>query len=419
MSIRLPTFVKRWVPSIIAGGADNDPAGIATYSISGARFGYHQIWLLILSTPMLIAVQAMCARLGDVKRKGLMLIIREHYPPVVAYSVAGVLIVANTTTLGADLAGVAEAVGMMTGTSYIWWVVPIALCIWAIVVLKSFRIIERYLLVLSLVFICYVVSGLLARPVWHDVIRAIVFPNIEFSIEYLLAGVGLLGTTITPFLFFWQSRQGTEEKQSKKNLLSSARQEDRRMAPGFIYSNCISFFIMIASAQALFGKISPSAIMSSADAARALEPLAGKSATVLFSLGIIGAGLLAIPVLAISTAYAVAEIFGWRESLSDRTNKAKGFYTVISASIIVGVGIALSGLSPMKALLYSQVLGGMVGPLLVTLILFLCNDRRIMGTLVNRWFDNLFGWITVVVLMLGSAGIFWQFLASLYNTSHE
>jgi Mn2+/Fe2+ NRAMP family transporter len=361
---------------------------------------------------MLIAVQAMCARLGDVKRKGLMLIIREHYPPVVAYSVAGVLIVANTTTLGADLAGVAEAVGMMTGTSYIWWVVPIALCIWAIVVLKSFRIIERYLLVLSLVFICYVVSGLLARPVWHDVIRAIVFPNIEFSIEYLLAGVGLLGTTITPFLFFWQSRQGTEEKQSKKNLLSSARQEDRRMAPGFIYSNCISFFIMIASAQALFGKISPSAIMSSADAARALEPLAGKSATVLFSLGIIGAGLLAIPVLAISTAYAVAEIFGWRESLSDRTNKAKGFYTVISASIIVGVGIALSGLSPMKALLYSQVLGGMVGPLLVTLILFLCNDRRIMGTLVNRWFDNLFGWITVVVLMLGSAGIFWQFLAS-------
>ncbi|MEK7141622.1 MAG: divalent metal cation transporter [Patescibacteria group bacterium] len=402
--------LKRLIPSIIAGGADNDPAGIATYSISGAQYGYHQLWLLVLSTPMLIAVQAMCARLGDVKRKGLMLIIREHYCPAVAYVVVGTLIVANLTTLGADLAGVSEVIGMITRTSYVWWVVPIAVLIWAIVVFKSFRLIERYLLLLSFVYLAYVVSGFLSRPVWTDVLKAIIWPHIEFSMGYLLAGVGLLGTTITPFLFFWQSKQGAEEKNSKKEMMAVAKQEDRFIAPGFIYSNIISFFIMIASAQALAGK-NGAVFITAADAARALEPLAGSGATLLFSVGIIGAGLLAVPVLAVSTAYAVAEVFGWRESLSDRPNKAKGFYFVITAAIVVGVGIAVSGVAPMKALLYSQVLGGMLGPLLVTLILFMCNDKKIMGTMVNRWFDNLFGWITVIVLSLGSAGIFWQLFA--------
>lgn len=407
---RIRRAFHRIIPSIIAGGADNDPAGIATYSISGAQFGYHQLWLLVLSTPMLIAVQAMCARLGDVKRKGLMLIIREHYSPAVAYLVAGTLIIANMTTLGADLAGVSEVIGMITRTSYVWWVVPIAVLIWAIVVFKSFRLIERYLLLLSFVYLAYVVSGFLSRPVWIDVLKAIIWPRIEFSMGYLLAGVGLLGTTITPFLFFWQSKQGAEEKNSKIEMIEAAPQEDRLIAPGFIYSNIISFFIMIASAQALAGK-NGVAFITAADAALSLEPLAGSGATLLFSIGIIGAGLLAVPVLAVSTAYAVAEVFGWRESLSDRPNKAKGFYLVITAAMVVGVGIAVSGVAPMKVLLYSQVLGGMLGPLLVTLILFMCNDKKIMGTMVNRWFDNLFGWITVIVLTLGSAGIFWQFFA--------
>lgn len=396
---------------MVAGGADNDPAGIATYSISGAQFGYHQLWLLILSTPMLIAVQAMCARLGDVKKKGLMLIIREHYPPAVAYVVAGTLIIANTTTLGADLAGVSEVIGMLTNTSYVWWVVPIAALIWAIVVFKSFRLIERYLLLLTFAYLAYIISGFLSRPVWADVWKAIISPHIEFSMGYFLAGVGLLGTTITPFLFFWQSKQGAEEHNTTKEMRDIAKQEDRLLAPGFLYSNIISFFIIIASAQALSGK-NGIAFLTAADAARALEPLAGSGATLLFSIGIIGAGLLAVPVLVVSTAYAVAEVFGWRESLSDRPNKAKGFYMVITAAMVVGVGIAVSGVAPMKALLYSQVLGGMLGPILVLLILFICNDKKIMGIMVNRWFDNLFGWITVIVLTLGSAGIIWQFFAS-------
>lgn len=411
ISARFRRAFHRIIPSIIAGGADNDPAGIATYSISGAQFGYHQLWLLILSTPMLIAVQAMCARLGDVKGKGLMAIIKEHYAPVVAYVSAGILIIANTTTLGADLAGVSEAVGLVTKTSYIWWVVPIAVMVWAIVVFKSFRLIERYLLLLSFVYLAYVVSVFLSRPSWSEVLGAIIRPRIQFSLGYLLAGVGLLGTTITPFLFFWQAKQGAEEKNSPRELAREAKQEDRIVAPGFIYSNIISLFIMIASARALYGKDGVVNI-TAVDAARALEPLAGSWATVLFSIGIIGAGLLAVPVLATSTAYAVAEVFGWKDSLSDKPNKAKGFYTVITGAMVVGVGIAISGMAPMKALLYSQVLGGMLGPILVTLILFMCNDKKIMGSMVNHLFDNVFGWITVTVLTVGSAGIFWQLVAT-------
>lgn len=411
MITRLRRVFKRLMPSIIAGGADNDPAGIATYSISGAQFGYSQLWLMILSTPMLIAVQAMCARLGDVKRKGLMTIIKEHYAPVFVYASAAILIVTNTTTLGADLAGVAEAVGMVTKTRYVWWVVPIATVLWAIVVFESFRFIERYLLLISAVYLTYIASGFLSRPDWAEVIRAILRPQIEFTFGYLLAGVGLLGTTITPFLFFWQAKQGTEENNSKRELATEAKGEDQMLAPGFIYSNLISLFIMIASAQALYGKGS-AAIFTSTDAARALEPLAGSWATIIFSIGIIGAGLLAVPVLAASTAYAVAETFGWRESLSDKPDKAKGFYVVLTAALVAGVGIALSGVAPMKALLYSQVLNGMLGPILVALILLMCNNKEIMGKLVNRWFDNLFGWLAVLVLSAGSVGIFWRLFSS-------
>lgn len=403
--------IRRWTAGIIAGGADNDPAGIATYSLSGAQFGYSQLWLLVLSTPMLIAVQAMCARLGDVKRKGLMLIIKEHYAPVVAYASAAILIISNTATLGADLAGMAEALGLVTRVSYTWWIVPISVIVWYVVLFENFKRIERYLLVLTLVFFSYIIAGILARPDWGGIVVSIVHPRMTFSLVFFLAAMGLMGTTITPFLFFWQAKQGAEEHRSSRELTHDAKREDRLIAPGFIYSNIISFFIIIASASALHGK-GGLGIITAADAARALEPFAGPFATYLFAIGIIGAGFLAVPVLGVSTAYAVAETFGWREGLSLKPASARGFYTVLTGAMVVGVAIAVSGIQPMKALLYSQVLGGVLAPILVSLILIMCNDKKIMGTYVNRWFDNLFGWVTVVVLFLGSAGLLWQVFAS-------
>lgn len=409
MIIRWRKVLKRWVPGIISGGADNDPSGIATYSISGAQFGYQQLWLLVFSTPMLIAIQAMCARLGDVKRKGLMAIIRDHYASIFAISASIVLIITNIATLGADLAGMADALGLATHSSFLWWVIPVSVVMWYVILFQNHNVIEKYLFSLSFAFLAYIVSGFLAKPDWFRIVKEIFVPSITPSVPFFLAGLGLLGTTITPFLFFWQARQGAEEHKGKQELLHEAKKEDEEVAPGFMYSNLISLFIIISTAS-VFRARGSYAIVTAADAARALEPLAGSFATYVFSFGIICSGLLAVPVLAASTAYVVAETFGWRESLSDRVNKAKGFYTVLTASILVGVGIAMSGVSPMQALLYSQVLSGILAPILIILILFMCNDKKIMGTYVNRWFDNAFGWIAVVVMVLGSAGLFWQLM---------
>lgn len=409
MIIRWRQALRRWLPGIISGGADNDPSGIATYAISGAMFGFAHLWLLILSTPMLIAVQAMCARLGDVKKKGLMTIIKEHYSPAFALLAAIILIVTNTATIGADLAAMADAIGLITNTPYVWWVVPISLFIWYIVVFVNFRVLERYLFFLTFLFLSYVVSGFLAHPNWGTIFQSIISPAAALTPSYVAVGLALLGTTITPYLFFWQTKEVVEENKGRAELQLEAKKEDVMVAPGFIYSNTISFFIIVSTAAVLHGK-GGSQIVVAADAARAFEPLVGTFAQILFAVGIIGAGLLAIPVLSAATAYVVAEAFGWRDSLSDTPNRAKGFYAVLTASIIVGVGIALSGVQPMAALFYSQVLNGILAPILIIMILFLCNNRSLMGRYVNRWFDNVFGWLAALIMIAGSVGLFVSFL---------
>lgn len=401
--------LRRWIPGIITGGADNDPAGIATYSISGAQFGYQQLWLLILSTPMLIAVQAMCARLGDVKRQGLMTIIKEHYSPLFMFVAVGILVIANTATIGADLAAMADVIGLVTKTPYFWWIIPISFIMWFVIVFKNYRTIEKYLFFLTFVFLSYIISGFLAKPNWGLVFHDIFFPKIDLSLNFLIAALGLMGTTITPYLFFWQTKQQVEEHRRLAQSNAAIKKEDSNLAPGFIYSNIISFFIMISTASVLSGH-GGIAITTAGDAARALEPFAGPFAKYLFAIGIIGSGLLAIPVLAASTAYSISETFGWRDSLSDKVNHAKGFYGVLTLSIIIGIGIAISGVSPIKALFYSQVLDGILGPVLILLILFMCNDKKIMGIRVNGWFDNFFGSLCVIIMLLASLGLIFQIL---------
>lgn len=404
--------IRRFFPGIIAGGADNDPAGIATYALSGAQFGYHQLWLMVWATPMLIAVQAMCARLGLVKKQGLTTIIRQHYSPAFVFIAATVLIIANVLTIGADLTGVAAAAELVTHVNYIYFVVPVALVLWLIVLFGNFKLINRYLLVLSSIFITYILAALLSKPNWWDVIRNLIVPTISVSPNFLLAGVGLLGTTITPYLFFWQAQEEVEENPSKAEAKIEVKKTDTILAPGFIFSNIISIFIMIATASVLNSR-GITDLKTIAGAAAALEPFAGKLSTYLFAFGIIGSGLLAIPILAASASAAIAEVFGWRESLSDKLNRAKGFYTVLTIALLVGAAIALLGIDPISALFYSQVMDGILGPILVVFVLFLCNDKKVMGEHVNNWFDNFFGWMAVVVMVLATAGFFWQWLKPL------
>lgn len=407
MRKKITKFFKRSGSGIITGGADNDPAGISTYSIAGASTGFSLLWLMILATPMLIAVQAMCAKLGDVKRKGLATILKEHFPAPIAFLAVLILVVCNTITIGADLAGMAEATALVFNTHYLIWIIPLSLIILYIVIFENYKSIRKYFLWLILVFSAYIIAGILAKPDWLKILREIILPPVSASPVYFMAGLGLLGTTITPYLFFWQTKQETEEKESRQATLKEAEKEDAILAPGFIFSNLISIFIMISTGAVLFGK---TGIQTAADAARALEPLAGQSASLLFAIGIVGAGFLAVPVLATTTAYAVAELFGWRESLSEKLNKARGFYFVISLSIAVGLVIAFLRIDPIKALFYSQILDGFLAPLLLVLLLLLCNNQKIMGKYRNGWFDNFFGTLAVVLMILAAGGLIWQLL---------
>lgn len=403
---KLKNFFRRAAPGLITGGADNDPAGISTYSIAGATTGFSQIWLMVLATPMLIAVQAMCARLGDVKRKGLATILKEHFPKPLAIGAVLILVISSTITIGADLAGMAAATSLVFKVNYLVWIAPFAFLIWYIVVFENYKVIRRYLLWLVAVFASYILAGILAKPDWGRIFQEAVLPTLTPSPIYFMAAVGLLGTTITPYLFFWQTKEEVEEKEPPRVTLKEAKIEDIILAPGLIFSNLISIFIMISTSAVLFGKTD---IQTASDAALALEPLAGKLSSVLFAVGIVGSGLLAVPVLATATAYAVAELFSWRESLSAKLEKAKGFYFVISASIGLGLLIAFLQINPLKALFYSQILAGVLAPFLLIPILLLCNNKLVMGQYRNGWFDNLFGGLAVVVMFLVAGAMLWQF----------
>ncbi len=248
-----------------------------------------------------------------------------------------------------------------------------------------------------LFFLAYIVAAILARPDWGDVLKSIIMPQISGGKTYYIAAVGILGTTITPYLFFWQVKEELEDRLTVREGHMEARHEDELNAPGFIFSQFITLFIIIAAAAAIHD--GGGSILTAADAAKALQPVAGKFAVDIFAIGIIGAGLLAIPVLAASTATVVAETAKWKhESLNDKVARAKGFYTIITLSLLAGVTILVIGIDPLKAMYYSQVLAGILAVPLMVLIYLLTNDRKIMGEYMNGWFDNLFGILAIVIM---------------------
>lgn len=398
--------IKRWTAGFITGGADNDPAGISTYSVAGASTGYSQLWLMVLAIPMLIAVQAMCARIGEVKKAGLISVIKEAFPKPVIYLALAVLTISNITTIGADISGVAVGLELMTGVKLFLWVIPVVSITWLLVVFANFKTISKYLLWLVGIFFCYILAGILARPNWALVLKSLFVPSFEFNFNYLSAAVGILGTTITPYLFFWQTEEEVENRRRRRAVFQ-VQAQDKNLAPGFIFSQIITIFIIISTATVLHRQNN---IRTAYDAALALEPLAGPLAKYLFAAGIIGAGFLAIPVLAASTAYVVAETFGWKDSLSLKIKRAKGFYSVITLTLLVGAIIALLGIDPIKALFYSQILAGLLAPILIAMILVITNHGKTMEGKTNGWFDNLFGSLSFVVMTLASVLLIVQLL---------
>ena len=380
-------------PGVITGGADNDPAGIATYSIVGATAGFAMNWLLLLSTPMLIVVQQISAKVANVTKADLATVLRTTYGSRVATPAVLLMVVANVITMGADLLAMAAALQLVTGVKFLFWVVPLAGVMAFVTIFTDYKTFSKYLLWLVAVFATYIVAAFLARPHWGDVVRSTFIPHVTFTPAYLLGAVALLGTTITPYLFFWQASGEVEERRG----VQGRAQRNIDVAAGMIWSNLTAFFVIVSTGAVLFTHHAD--IKTAADAAHALEPIAGRYATLLFAVGIIGAGLLSIPVLAASAGYGVAGLAGWRRGLGRHAQNAPQFYVVIGLSFLVAMEMAISAIDPIKALFYSQVLDGLIAPVLIVLMLLLTSNRKIMGDFVNRWPTKAIGWSAVVVMV--------------------
>jgi Mn2+/Fe2+ NRAMP family transporter len=400
--LSLSEYLKAVGPGVITGGADNDPAGIATYSIVGATVGYAQNWLLLLSTPMLIVIQRMSAKVANVTKTDLATVLRTTYGARVATPAVLLMVVANVITMGADLLAMAAALQLLTGIKFVFWVVPLAGAMAFVTIFTDYKVLSKYLLWLVAVFATYILAAFLARPSWGDVLRSTLIPHISLSPAYLLGSVALLGTTITPYLFFWQASGEVEERRGVQGTTS--RNID--ITSGMIWSNITAFFIIVSTGAVLFSHHAD--IKTAADAARALEPFAGKYATVLFAVGIIGAGLLSIPVLAASAAFGVAGLVGWRRGLGRHAQNAPQFYVVIGLAFLIAMELAVSSIDPIKALFYSQVLDGLIAPALIVLLLMLTSSRKLMGDYVNGLPTKVIGWAAAGVMVLADVAMGYQ-----------
>ena len=413
-SPHLRTFFSRLGPGLITGAADDDPSGISTYSVTGAAFGYAPLWTALFSFPLMTAVQMMCARLGMVTGEGLAGVIRRQYPRWVLWSACALLVIANTVNIGADLGGMGKVTEMVTGISSYYWTPFYALLIGSFLIWSSYYTIARIFKWLTLVLFSYVLAALFAKPDWGAVLRATFIPHIEWSATYWATLVGIFGTTISPYLFFWQASQEVEEERKEGELTVEARRgctnaELRKSrtdtVTGMFFSNLIMYFIILTTAATLHAH-GKTTISTAQDAAEALRPLAGAGAYWLFSLGLIGAGMLGVPVLAGSSAYAVAEAAVWEGSLADRRDRAREFYGVIAVGLALGLALNYAGFNAVSMLFWAAVLNGVLAPPLIVIVLLLTSNPAIMGKRSNpRWLAIL-GWITVGVMTLASVAMF-------------
>ena len=403
----LQQFFKDLGPGLITGAADDDPSGISTYSVAGATFGYAGLWTALFSFPLMAAVQLMCARLGMVTGMGLAAVIRKRYSRWILWPACGLLLIANTFNIGADLGGMADAMQMVTGVRAYFWTPLFAVAIVALLFWTSYRAMARVLKWLTLVLFAYVITAFLVHPDWPAVFRATVIPHIEWTKSFMSVLVGILGTTISPYLFFWQAAQEVEEDRElgKSTVAQRRGSTDEELAIankdviiGMAFSNLVMYFIILTTAATLNAH-GIKKIDTAQQAAEALLPLAGQGAYWLFTLGLIGTGMLAVPVLAGSCAYAIAESARWRSASLNRTpHQAPKFYAVIAISVLVGLALDYAGFNAIKMLFWSAVLNGVLAPPLVILVVLLTSDSKVMGKRANSPRMQLLGWLCAAVM---------------------
>lgn len=398
-------FVKALGPGLITGTSDDDPSGIGTYSTVGASFGLAIIWMAVWLLPVMTAIQEACARIGVVTNKGLAGVLKTHYSRKIMFGAISLLIIANVVNIGADLGAMAASINMFADVNFYAVIITLAVGIMLMEILVQYHLYVRVLKILTVSVFAYIVAGLLINPDWMQIFKHAFIPEIKFSKEYLFAMIAVFGTTITPYLFFWQASEEVEEnklikrKNGKKYLLGRINHMRTDVYTGMILANIVFFFIVLTTAQVLFAN-GVTNINSAQDAALALAPLAGKHASILFALGIIGTGLLAIPVLAGSGAYAMAEIFNWREGLELKFSQAKGFYLIIAVSIIFGAVLNFFKINPISALYYSAFLNGIIAVPLIFLIMKVGGRKDVMGEETHPGWVRFFGWFAFFAMLV-------------------
>jgi len=404
-------------PGLTTGAADDDPSGITTYSQTGAQFGFGLLWLAAFTFPLMATVQEMCARLGIVTGRGLAANIRRYFPKPVLYLSTALLFTANTLNIGADLGAMAKATQLLNPhLNFGYLLLGFGIGGLGLQIFMAYEQYAKYLKYLALILLTYIVTAFVIPNFdWHTVLTKAIVPNLHLTRDSLLLICAILGTTISPYLFFWQTSQEVEEEILEGQTSVGARQAStnhkqiREMRldvwAGMLLSNLVMFFIIAVTATTLFSH-GITNIASAADAAAALRPLAGDGAYFLFALGIIGTGLLAIPVLAGSSAYAFAESFGWKHGLYRKLKSAQAFYGIIIISTMVGFALNFLGLDPIRVLIYSAVANGLVAPVILALIVMLASNKAIMGKWTNHPLTTAFGWlITIIMIVAGIAAI--------------
>jgi Mn2+/Fe2+ NRAMP family transporter len=398
--------IKELGPGLITGGADDDPAGIVTYTVVGATTGFTQLWLLLLSTPMLIAVQNMVARIAIVTGKSLPEITTAFYSKKLTVAMILVLALANILTIGADLNAIAAILHIVSGYPTVYFLIPVTALIAYLITFGKYRFVKGTLIALTTVLGVYIFSAVLADPPVLEVLKNTFIPRISPESAWIVAALGMLGTTISPYLMFWQA---SEEREEKKSVVQ-ADEVGFDTVVGMLWSNLLAYCMIVTGAVLLYGKGAD--IQDMQTLALTLKPAAGEYAFALFSFGVVAAGLLAIPVLAGSTAYAVADTFGWREGMDYKVSDAKGFYVVFVGALVVGDLVdMLPGITVVDALYYSQVLDGVLIPLLIGIVLIIGNNRAIMGEFTATRFQNLFSLFALVVTVSLTLVMIWQWMA--------
>jgi NRAMP (natural resistance-associated macrophage protein)-like metal ion transporter len=409
------TFLEKLGPGLITGASDDDPSGIATYSQTGAQFGYGMSWVMLFSYPLMIVIQEICARIGRVTGVGIAGNIRRHYPRPLLFGIVSLLCLANVFNLGADLGAMAAAGQLLFGGPLLPYVFGFAALSLTLQIYIPYTTYVKYLKWLTLALFAYVLTAFVAHVDWRLALRSTFLPSLSFNTKYFTTLTAVLGTTISPYLFFWQASEEAEDVRNNRQehaLKRAPWQAEEQFSrirfdtyAGMALSNAVALFIILTTAATLHAA-GIRDVETSAQAAKALEPLAGRFAFELFALGIIGTGLLAVPVLAGSAAYGVAETFRWHASLESRPNKAKQFYGVLAVATVVGLALNFVGLNPIRALFWSAVINGVVSVPLMVVTMRMAADRKVMGEFTLPSHLRVVGWVATAVMLAASVGLF-------------